>query len=341
MNTNVESRSLTRYAWLSIAAALATITLKSCAYWFTGSVGLYSDAVESLVNLIGGVMALWMLKIAERPADDNHAYGHTKAEYFSSGLEGMLILLAAFSIAWAALLRLWAPLPIEQVGLGFALSVAASAVNLGAALLLLRAGKRYHSVTLEANAHHLLTDVWTSVGVVIGILAVAATGWHRIDPIVAMLVAANIVWAAWRILRKSVGGLMDVALPGHEQEAVRAAIAPHLHDDVQYHALRTRRSGARRFVSLHVLVPGEWTVHRGHALCDQIESDIRASVPNASVFTHLESLQDPASYDDMVLDRRKPTSVTQATPPVVAPGGAPSVAAVPKAPDVAPATRDQ
>lgn len=328
MNTPNETRSLTHYAWLSIAVALITIALKSLAYAYTGSVGLFSDAVESLVNLIGGIMALWMLKIAARPADDNHAYGHTKAEYFSSGLEGMLILLAAFSIAWAALLRLWSPMPIGQIGIGFTLSVAASAVNLGAALLLLRAGKRYHSVTLEANAHHLLTDVWTSAGVVLGILAVAGTGWQRIDPIIALLVAGNIAWAAWRVLRKSIGGLMDVALPRHEQHAVRAAIEPHLHDEVQYHALRTRRSGARRFVSLHVLVPGDWTVHRGHALCETIEEDIRASIPNASVFTHLESLNDPASYDDMVLDRHRPAAPP--TPPAAAPGAPPSVAVAPK-----------
>lgn len=318
MTTQETRQSLTRYAWLSIAAALITIALKSLAYFYTGSVGLYSDAVESLVNLIGGVMALWMLRIAARPADDNHAYGHTKAEYFSSGLEGLLILAAAGSIGAAALWRLWSPAELTQVTAGLVLSMLASGVNLGAALLLLRAARQYHSITLEANARHLLTDVWTSVGVLAGVLAVTMTGWTWLDPLMALVVAAHIARSAWRILSKSVGGLMDLALPAHEQEAVRAAIAPHLHDDVQYHALRTRRSGARRFVSLHVLVPGEWTVHRGHALCDQIESDIRASVPNATVFTHLESLQDPASYDDIKLDRgqgaNRPQDVDQAAP---------------------------
>lgn len=308
-----DTRSLTRFAWLSIAAAVATITLKALAYWLTGSVGLLSDAMESFVNLLGGAVALWMLKIAERPADENHAYGHTKAEYFSSGLEGLLIFCAAASIAWAAVGRLFAPQPIEQIGIGLLLSTGASLINLGTAIVLLRAGRRHHSVTLEANAKHLLTDVWTSVGVIAGILAVSMTGWLRIDPVIALLVAANIVWTAWRIVNKSVYGLMDAALPPHELAAVKAAIEAHMQGDVQYHALRTRRSGARRFVSLHVLVPGDWTVQRGHTLCEEIEAEIRRSVPLITVFTHLESLHDPASYEDMVLDRRKPQAAGATT----------------------------
>ena len=295
--------NLGRFAWLSIAAAIATIALKSVAYGLTGSVGLLSDAAESIVNLVGAVVALAMLTVAARPADEDHAYGHNKAEYFSSGVEGTLILVAAVSIAVAAVLRLLTPRPIEQVGLGLAVSVVASLVNLAVALILLRASKTYQSVTLEASAHHLLTDVWTSVGVFLGVAAVAMTGWLRLDPILALGVAANIVWTGTRIVRKSVFGLMDASLPPDELAAVRQALAGHLAEGVEYHALRTRVAGARRFVSLHVLVPGGWTVHRGHAMLEDIEARIREVVPNVTVFTHLESLDDPASWDDQHLDR--------------------------------------
>ena len=295
--------NLSRFAWLSIAAAIATIALKSVAYLLTGSVGLLSDAMESIVNLIGAVMALSMLTVAARPADEDHAFGHSKAEYFSSGVEGSLILVAAVSIAFAAVPRLLAPRPLEQVGVGLAVSVAASLVNLGVALVLLRASKAHHSITLEANAHHLLTDVWTSVGVILGVGAVAMTGWLRLDPLLAIGVAANIVWTGTRIVRKSILGLMDVSLPAEELQAVKRALDSHLAEGMQYHALRTRQSGARRFVELHVLVPGMWTVHRGHALLENLEARIREAVPNVTVSTHLESLDDPASWDDQHLDR--------------------------------------
>ena len=294
---------LKRFAWLSIAAALTTIALKSLAYQLTGSVGLLSDALESFVNLAGAVVALAMLSVAARPADEDHAYGHTKAEYFSSGVEGTLIVLAAASIAVAAVRRFFSPQPLEQVGLGLGVSVAASLVNLGVALVILRAGRRYQSITLDANARHLLTDVWTSGGVVAGVGLVALTGWLSLDPAVALLVAANIVWTGTRILRKSVLGLMDTALPAHEVDAVRRAIDASLAPGVEYHALRTRQSGARRFVSLHVLVPGEWTVHAGHELLERIEAGIRRAVPPVTVLTHLESLDDPRSWDDQALDR--------------------------------------
>lgn len=304
MTANTTNRaSLTRFAWLSLAAALLTIGLKSVAYLLTGSVGLLSDALESGVNLAGALMALAMLTVAARPADEDHAYGHSKAEYFSSGVEGSLILIAAGSIAVAAVQRLLAPKPLEQVGLGLAVSVLASLVNLSVALILLRASKRYRSITLEANANHLLTDVWTSGGVLVGVGAVALTGWQRLDPLVAILVAANIVWAGVRIVRKSVSGLMDTALPPEEQGALRRVLEPYLQTGVQYHALRTRQSGARQFVSLHVLVPGAWTVHEGHQLLERIEADIRQTLPNVTAFTHLESLDDPISWDDMHLDR--------------------------------------
>ncbi len=299
----LDRASLKRYAWLSIAAALATIAFKTLAWLLTGSVGLLSDALESFVNLAGGVVALAMLSVAARPADEDHAYGHSKAEYFSSGVEGTLIVVAAVSIATAAVERLLHPQPLHQLGTGLAVSVLASLLNLAVALTLRRAGRRHNSITLQANAQHLLTDVWTSAGVLFGIGMVALTGWQPLDPLIALAVAANIVWAGGRIVRTSVMGLMDTALPAAEQEAVRAALEPYLADGVQYHALRTRRSGARRFVSLHVLVPGSWTVTRGHHLLEQIEADIRRTLSNVTIFTHLESLDDPTSWEDQTLDR--------------------------------------
>jgi cation diffusion facilitator family transporter len=297
--------SLTRFAWLSIAAALATILLKAAAYVLTGSIGLLSDALESFVNLAGAIMALAMLTIAARPADEDHLYGHSKAEYFSSGVEGTLILLAAISIGGTAILRLITPRPLEQIGLGIAVSIAASLINLVVARILLVASRRDHSITLEANAQHLMTDVWTSVGVTIGVGAVALTGWERLDPIVALIVAANIIWSGIHIVRKSVLGLMDTALPVEEQAVVQKVLDKHMQKHVQYHALRTRQSGSRRFVSLHVLVPGYWSVQRGHQLLERIEADIRQVLPSVTVFTHLESLNDPASFEDIALDREE------------------------------------
>jgi cation diffusion facilitator family transporter len=296
-------KSLTRFAWLSIAAAVVTIGLKSAAYLVTGSVGLYSDALESVVNLVGGMMALAMLTIAARPADDDHAYGHSKAEYFSSGVEGSLILVAAISIAFTAIQRLLHPLPLEKVGIGLLISAAASLVNLGVALLLLRVGKEEQSITLEANAHHLLTDVWTSVGVLVGVAGVVATKWLWLDPVVALLVAANIVWAGSQIVWRSISGLMDPALSSADLATIRQVLVTYEKDNLQFHALRTRQAGVRKFISMHVLVPGAWTVHHGHELLEQLEADIRRALPNSSVFTHLESLDDPASWDDVALDR--------------------------------------
>jgi cation diffusion facilitator family transporter len=297
--------SLTRFAWLSIAAAVVTIGLKTAAYLITGSVGLFSDAVESLVNLLGGIMALAMLTIAARPADEDHAYGHGKAEYFSSGLEGGLILVAAVSIAVAAALRLINPKPLQELGFGLSVSVAASAVNLVVALFILRAGRKHRSITLEANAKHLLTDVWTSIGVLAGIGLVVVTDWPWLDPGVALVVAGNVGWTGIGILRRSVGGLMDTAIPGPELEVVRGILSGYEAGGVKFHALRTRQAGPRRFISVHVLVPGDWTVHRGHELLERIEGEIRGRVGDATVFTHLESLDDPASWEDETLERRR------------------------------------
>jgi len=308
MESSLEKQpSLTRFAWLSIGAALLTMAIKAAAYLLTGSVGLLSDAVESIVNLVGAVIALTMLTIASRPPDEEHSYGHSKAEYFSSGIEGTLILIAALTIAGTGIQRLISPKPIEQVGLGLAVSAVAAVVNLIVGLILLRAGKRSHSVTLEANAQHLLTDVWTSVGVVVGVGAVALTGWNRLDPVVAILVAFNIIWSGIKIVRKSALGLMDTGLPPEGQTLIRSVLDKYQQTGIEFHALRTRQAGTRAFVSFHVLVPGVWTVQRGHDLVEQIELDLRQTLPNITIITHLESLEDPASWEDTGLDRPHPT----------------------------------
>jgi cation diffusion facilitator family transporter len=288
---------LKRYAWFSIIAAVATIGLKLAAWLFTGSIGLLSDALESLVNLAGGIIALFMLEVASRPADEEHAFGHSKAEYFSSGIEGTLILFAAMTIAYAAARRLLHPRPLDQPGLGLAISVVASLINLFIALIILRAGRKHDSITLRANASHLLTDVWTSAGVLVGVILVVLTGWNRMDPLVAIMVAANIVRTGIRIVRASVYGLMDIALPAEELLKINQALDRHKQNGVHYHALLTRQSGAERFISLHVLVPGKWTVRQGHDLLERIEADIRGALANATVITHLEAREDPASWD--------------------------------------------
>ena len=315
MNSGSNHSSLTRFAWISIAAALVTMALKVAAYFLTGSIGLLSDAIESGVNLVGGVMALAMLRIAERPADEDHAYGHGKAEYFSSGVEGTLILVAAASIAWAAVGRLITPKPLEQIGAGLAVSILASIVNLVVALLLLRVGRKRSSITLEANAQHLLTDVWTSVGVVAGVAAVAFTGWQRLDPIVALAVAANIVWTGIGIVRRSADGLMDAALSPGDLAEIRKVLQAHESGGLQFHALRTRQAGARKFVSVHVLVPGEWTARHSHELLELIEAEIREVLPGSHVFTHLEPLDDPASFADQTLERNDLPPTKPALPP--------------------------
>ena len=299
----MKAPSLARFAWLSIAAAIATILLKGWAYLLTGSVGLLSDALESFVNLAGALMALAMLSIAARPPDEDHPYGHGKAEYFSAGVEGTLILVAAVSIAVAAIDRLLHPRPLEQVGVGLAVSVLASLVNFAVALVLRRAARSHRSATLEANAHHLLTDVWTSAGVLVGVVAVVVTGQLWLDPLVALAVATNIVWTGGRIVLGSVAGLMDAALPVSEQRVLQAILERYVQEGFEYHALRTRQSGAWRFVSLHVLVPPDWTVQQGHELLERLEADIRRALPPITVFTHLEPLGDPAAMRDQDLHR--------------------------------------
>ena len=295
---------LTRFAWLSIGAAVLTITLKSGAYLLTGSVGLLSDAIESLVNLAGAVMALVMLTIAARPADEEHVYGHSKAEYFSSVTEGILILGAAIGIIATAVQRLINPKEIEQIGLGLVVSVAASVINLVVSRILLKAGKERHSISLEADAHHLMTDVWTSVGVIGGVAVAGFTGWKTLDPIVAIIVALNIVWTGFQLVRRSVSGLMDEALPQQKRDLIESVMAKYRQKGVGFHALRTRQAAARGFISVHVLVPGDMTVHDAHHIVEDFEKDLRSALGGVvTVFTHLEPAEDEISMDDVFLDR--------------------------------------
>jgi len=296
--------SLTRFAWLSIGAAFSTITLKTGAYYLTGSVGLLSDAIESLVNLAGAVMALVMLTIAARPADEDHVYGHTKAEYFASITEGILILGASLGIATTAIQRLIHPKGIEQLGLGLVVSIIASLINFVVSRVLLKAGKQRNSISLEADARHLMTDVWTSIGVIGGVAIAGFTGWDILDPIVAILVAANIIWTGIQLVRRSVAGLMDEALPLPEQKLIEQVMAKYRERGVNFHALRTRQAAARQFISVHLLVPGEWTVHDAHHIAEDFENDIRSALGGViTVFTHLEPAEDEISMDDIYLDR--------------------------------------
>ena len=295
---------LERYAWLSVGAALVTIALKGLAWHVTGSVGLLSDALESLINLAAALLALSMLRLAAAPPDEAHPYGRYKAEYFASGIEGALIVLAAASIAYSAVPRLFAPLPLTAPVLGIALSALASAVNLAVALALLAAGRRAHSIALEADGHHLMSDVWTSVGVVAGVALVAATGWLVLDPLIALAVAAHIVWTGMKLMRRSFSGLLDAAIPQAERGEIGKIFDEYRRrHGVDFHALLTRRAGTRRFVSFHLLVPDEWTVERAHRLSEEIEERIRSLVPNAITLTHIEPISQPASYDDIRLER--------------------------------------
>jgi cation diffusion facilitator family transporter len=298
------SINLERYAWLSVAAALATMGLKTLAWWLTGSVGLLSDAIESLVNLAAAFLALSMLRLAARAPDKDHPYGFSKAEYFSAGIEGAMIVLAAGGIIATALPRLVAPRPLEMAGLGLAVNLAATGLNLAVAVILLRVGKLRGSITLEADGRHLMTDVWTSVGVVAGVALVYATGWLVLDPLVALAVAAQIVWAGIALMRRSASGLLDAAIPQADQDQINDIFVEYSRRyGISFHAVRTRRAAARRFVSFHLLVPDEWSVARAHQLSEEIEERIRELVEGATIDTHIEPISDPASYDDQKLDR--------------------------------------
>ena len=295
---------LERYAWLSVAAAIATISLKALAWWLTDSVGLLSDALESLINLAAALLVLSMLRLAASPPDENYPYGLSKAEYFSAGIEGALIVIAAAGIVWAALPRLINPRALDMPFEGLTLTVLASAINYGVATVLLRAGREHHSITLEADGRHLMTDVWTSAAVIAGVALVYITGWLRLDALIALAVSAHILWTGFGLVRRSVRGLLDPAISARDQAEVTKLIDEYSRRyGVSFHALRTRQAGARRFVSFHLLVPDAWTVAQAHRLSEEIEARMRAMVPNAAIFTHIEPISDPASYEDQDLDR--------------------------------------
>lgn len=296
-------RRLIRLITVSIAAAIATITLKVIAWQMTGSVGLLSDAAESVVNLAAALIALSVILWSTRPPDEEHAYGHEKADYLSAGFEGALILAAAGTIAWVAIDRLINPTGLTDIGIGLTISVAASVINFGAAKMLVKAGKEEGSLTLVADGQHLMADFWTSLGVVTGVALAWLTGWGPLDSIVALLVAVHIVRTGYSLVRESMGGLMDRALPDGERAAIDAVLAGHRGESVEFHALRTRRAGRRAFISVHVLVPGGWTVQEGHDFVEEVEGELRAAVDNATVFTHLEPIEDPISFHDTGLDR--------------------------------------
>ena len=293
---------LTKFAWLSIAAALVTIGLKTAAWLITGSVGLLSDAAESVVNLVAAVVALFALRVAARPADKNHHFGHSKAEYFSSAIEGVMIFVAAVVIVAFAVERLIFPRPLEEIGVGLLITVGASVINGGVALVLLGAGAKYNSITLRADGHHLMTDVITSAGVVVGIGLVWITGWNWLDPVVALLVGVNILWTGWRLVSESASGLMDESLPKEENARLRGILAEHETEEIKFHAFRTRISGARAFMEFHMLVPGAWSVQRGHDAMEDLIDLIQEEFSELRVIGHLEPIEDPRSYEDIHID---------------------------------------
>jgi cation diffusion facilitator family transporter len=299
MIQNAASHRARNFAYLSIAASLLTMALKFGAFFLTGSVGLFSDAVESVVNLTAGIIALAAIVQAQRPADPNHAYGHGKVEYFSSGAEGVLICLAAVGIAYASVQRFLHPQPIESLGWGLGVAVVAGAVNLGTARIMLRAAKEYDNIVLEADARHLLTDVWTSVGLVaaLAVMMVAPPSWRVLDPILGLIMSVNIVWTGFGLVRRSVAGLMDEGLPAEELERIADVIARAGGPEAGFHALRTRKSGSARFVDFHLLVPGAMTVQQSHDLCCAIEDELRALWPRSQTTIHVEPREDHASFD--------------------------------------------
>lgn len=289
----VDNRYLERFLWLSILTAVLTVGIKGVAAWITNSVGLWSDALESTVNLVAAIVAMWAIRLSAKPADHNHDFGHGKAEYMSAAVEGTLIFVAAAAIIVGATGRLLNPVEPEQLGIGLALSTVASLLNLGTGLLLLRAGKQHRSITLEADGKHLLTDVWTSVGVLVAIGLVAVTGWTILDPIIAIAVGVNILFTGYVLVRRSVVGLLDSALPEDEIEVVIKAVHEACKDArVEITELRTRESGRQRFVYVTVTVPGDWTVRRSHDVADEIEAAVDQAFPGTTTFVHIEPSPD-------------------------------------------------
>ena len=294
-----KNNNLVRFALVSVVAAFITITFKFIAYQITGSVGLLSDAIESIVNLAAASITMWMLYISIKPADEDHAYGHTKAEYFASVLEGVFIMVAAIGIAYSAVNRLMNPIDVSEPWLGIAFSSIASMINAGVAFYLLKISRKYRSLALEADAHHLMTDVWTSVGVVIGLIIVAATGFKVLDPIIALLVAGNIVFTGVDLIKRSVAGFMDTAIPSGDMRKMKDMLEKYEKENISFHALKSRVSGTRAFASVHMLVPGGWTVQKGHDLAEQLEQEMKLIIPGLSFIIHLEPKEDEKSFKDI------------------------------------------
>lgn len=294
---------------LAALAAVVTISLKTLAYLLTQSVGLLSDALESGINLFAALTAYLSLHYSSRPVDATHTYGHEKIEFFSSGLEGALIVVAGIATASVAVGRLVQPQPLSDLGVGTGLTLAASLINLAIGLLLVRVGQRHHSIVLEADGRHLLTDVWTSVAVVSGLLVVWASGVYFLDPVIAILVGANIVWTGLRLIRRSFNGLMDHALDPEQLAALRSAIRSNIPPGTDFHALRTRQAGARQFADFHLLVPGAMSVREGHELAERVEAALRAALPRVAVTIHIEPIEERASWEDNTLRGIEPPGI--------------------------------
>jgi cation diffusion facilitator family transporter len=290
--------NLAKFAWMSIVVSVVVFGMKMAAWWATGSVGLLSDALESTVNIVAAVVALFALRTAMKPADELHHFGRGKAEYFSASIEGFMILLAALIIVYTAVERIITPRELEQIGWGLTISTVAALINGGAALILLRAGKLHRSPVLVADGKHLMTDVWTSAGVIVGVGLVVVTGWNRLDGIVALAVGLNIIVTGVNLLRSSTAGLMDKALSDEDHLKIVKVLTKYESDEVKFHELQTREAGRQRFVSMHVLVPGAWTIQKGHDLSENLEADIIAELPNTIVTTHVEPLEDERSWAD-------------------------------------------
>jgi len=299
---------------LSVLAALITIGMKGTAYALTGSVGLFSDALESVVNLIAAVTAYLSLGYAARPADRNHTYGHEKIEFFSSGLEGILILVAGGGTAAFAVRRLVYTQPLEDLEIGAVIALVASGVNLVVARILLFYGRKHRSIVLEADGKHLMSDVWTSVGVVGGLGLVLITGIAFLDSVMAILVGLNIMWTGWELIRRSFDGLMDHAIPSAEQEQIRGVIAANLPPGATFHAVRTRQAGAHRFLEFHLLVDGDQSVRAAHHVAHRIEAALIAALPGLEVVIHVEPVDERESWEPEYLERLGEPSTPPAPP---------------------------
>ncbi|MBM7278332.1 cation transporter [Gordonia rubripertincta] len=300
--TSGQRQNLVRFAVLSIVTALIVFGLKLLAWWITGSVGLLSDALESIVNVVAAVGAFVALRVAAKPPDRGHNFGHTKAEYFSAVFEGVLIVVAAVIIVVTAVDRLINPRELEEVGLGLGISVGATVLNAAVGLILIRAGRKHRSLTLEADGKHLMTDVATTVGVLVGVFLVALTGWLPLDPMIAIAVAINIMVVGTQLVWRSSAGLMDSALPAEQRTSIDDVLERHRADGIDFHDIRTREAGHERFLQLHMLVPGEWSVQRAHDLTEVVEDELHAAVPDLNITTHVEPVNDPRAYEDWRLE---------------------------------------